>query len=118
MADKINKPRIFEGYIANWRNYPKDEVKVRVARPSVLAPSRELLSESNRLKKRYGRERAWELSGYEERFRREILSNPKAMAKLWEIRELARTRRVRLICYERNPPCHRFILMKLIEELE
>jgi len=114
----MNKPRIFEGYIANWRNYPKDEIKIRVARPSVLAPSQELLSEFNRLKERYGRERAWELSGYEARFRGWILGSPKAMAKLREIRELARTRRVRLICYERNPPCHRFILMKLIEEVE
>jgi len=118
MADKINKPRIFEGYIANWRNYPRDEVKVRVARSSLLASSRELLNEFNHLKKRYGRERAWELSRYEERFRREILSNPRAMAKLREIKELARTHRVRLICYEKNPPCHRFILMKLIEEVE
>jgi len=118
MADRVDKPRIFEGYIANWRNYPEDEVKVRVARLSVLAPSQELLSEFNRLKKRYGRERAWELSGYEERYKREILSDPKAMAKLREIKELARTRNVRLICYEKNPPCHRFILMKLIEEVE
>jgi len=56
MADKVNKPRIFEGYIANWRNYPKDEVKVRVARPSVLVPSQELLSQFNHLKKKFGRE--------------------------------------------------------------
>jgi len=75
MANRTDKPKIFEGYIANWRNYPQDEVKVRVARPSVLAPSRELLSEFNRLKKRYGRERAWKLSGYEERFKRENLSD-------------------------------------------
>jgi len=95
-----------------------DEFKVRVARPSVLAPSQELLSEFNRLKKRYGQERSWELSGYEERFRGEILSSPRAMAKLREIKELARTRNVRLICYEKNPPCHRFILMKLIKEVK
>jgi len=87
-----------------------------VARPSILAPSRELLSEFNRLKKRYGRERAWELSGYEGRYKRGILSDPKAMVKLREIKELARTRRVRLICYEKSPPCHHFILMKLIEK--
>jgi uncharacterized protein YeaO (DUF488 family) len=118
MADRLNKPRIFEGYIANWKSYPKDEVKVRVARPNVLAPSQELLGEFNRLKRMYGRERAWELSRYEERFKREILNNPEAMAKLKEIRELAKNRSVRLICYEKNPPCHRFILMKLIEEGE
>jgi hypothetical protein len=34
-----------EGYIGKWKKYPKDEVKVRVARPSVLAPSKELLKD-------------------------------------------------------------------------
>lgn len=60
MADGVNTPRIFEGYIANWKSYPKDDVKVRVTRPGVLAPSQELLGEFNRLKRMYGRERAWE----------------------------------------------------------
>jgi len=34
-----------EGYIGRWKKYPKNEVKVRVARPSVLAPSKELLKD-------------------------------------------------------------------------
>jgi len=34
-----------EGYIAKWKKYPKDEVKIRFARPSVLAPSNELLKD-------------------------------------------------------------------------
>lgn len=34
-----------EGYIGRWKRYPKDEVKIRVARPSVLAPSNELLKD-------------------------------------------------------------------------
>lgn len=127
MADRGNKPRIFEGYIGNWKNYPKDEVKIRVARPSVLAPSLELLSEFVKAKKYWmakglteleARKKAWEEIGYETRFRREILNNPKAMAKLKEIKDLAKNRNVRLICYEKNPPCHRFILTKLIEEEE
>jgi uncharacterized protein YeaO (DUF488 family) len=54
---------------------------------------------------------------YEERFRREILSNPKAVMKLREIRKLAETKDVRLICYEKNPPCHRFVLMDLINSV-
>lgn len=127
MADRGNKPRIFKEYIGNWKNYPKDEVKIRVARPSVLAPSLELLSAFMKLKKCWmgkglteleARKKAWEEIDYETRFRREILNNAKAMAKLKEVKELAKNRNVRLICDEKNPPCHRFILMKLLEELE
>lgn len=98
-----------EGYIAKWKKYPEDEIKIRVARPSILGPSKELL--------------AGAMSGrvdwpeYERRFRAEILGNEKAMAKLKEIKELAEKKDVRLICYEKNPPCHRFILMDLIAKL-
>jgi len=34
-----------EGYIGNRRKYPKDEVKIRVARPSCLGPSESLLKD-------------------------------------------------------------------------
>jgi len=34
-----------EGYIGRWKKYPKHEVKIRVARPSVLVPSNELLKD-------------------------------------------------------------------------
>jgi len=27
-----------EEYIGNWKNYPKDEIKIRVARPTVFKP--------------------------------------------------------------------------------
>jgi len=115
-----------EGYIAKWRKYPKDEVKIRVARPSVLAPSKKLLGDfkaaeregkESGLKKLEARKLAWDKADYERRFRAEILSNPKALAKLKEIKELAKEKDVRLICYERKPPCHRFILMDLINSL-
>jgi len=98
-----------EGYIARWKKYPKDEVKVRVARPSVLAPSKELLKD--------WKEGKIDWDAYERRFRKEILSNPKAVAKLKEIKKLAEEKDVRLICYEKNPPCHRFILIDLINSL-
>ena len=98
-----------EGYIAKWREYPKDEIKIRVARPSVLAPSKQLLEDWKEGKI------SWE--EYEERFRKEILSNPKALKKLREIKELAKKKDVRLICYEKNPPCHRFILIEMIKNL-
>ena len=95
-----------EGYIGKWKKYPKDEVKVRVARPSVLAPSKELLKDFKEGKI------GW--AEYEKRFRNEVLNNPKAMARLREIKKLAEEKDVRLMCYEKNSPCHRFILIDLI----
>lgn len=97
-----------EGYIGKWSRYAKDEVKIRVARPSVLAPSERLL------KRWKGGKIDW--AEYERRFREEILSNP-AVAKLREIKKLAEEKDVRLICYEKNPPCHRFILIDMVREL-
>ena len=111
-----------ESYIANWRNLPDDAVKVRVAHPSVLAPSETLLSAFMEAKKRWmakglteleARKKAWKEIDYESRFRREVLNNPKAMAKLKEIQELAKENDVYLICYEKEPPCHRFILIQM-----
>ena len=98
-----------EGYIAAWKKYPVDEVKVRVARPSVLGPSKALLEDY--------KEGKIDWAGYESRFREEMLGNPKAMAKLREIKKLAERKDVRLICYEKNPPCHRFTLIDLIRSL-
>jgi len=98
-----------EGYIGKWKKYPRNEIKIRVARPSVLAPSKELLKDFKEGKIDWG--------AYERRFRKEILSNPKALAKLRKIKKLAEEKNVRLICYEKNPPCHRFILIDLINSL-
>lgn len=98
-----------EGYIGKWKKYPKNEVKVRVASPSVLAPSKELLKDFKEGKTDWG--------AYDRRFRKEILDNPEAVAKLKEIKKLAEEKDVRLICYEKNPPCHRFILIDLINSL-
>lgn len=115
-----------ESYIANWRNLPDDAVKIRVARPSVLAPSETLLTAFMEAKKSWmakglteleARKKAWEEVDYEDRFRREILNNPKAMGKLKEIRKLAEEKDVYLICYEKEPPCHRFILLDLTSSL-
>jgi len=101
---------ILEGYIAKWNTYPKDEIKIRVARPSILAPSEDLLRD---YKNGYI---TWE--EYENRFREQILNNPDAMALLITISEMSKIQNVRLICYEKNPPCHRFLLIKIIEEIE
>jgi len=64
-----------------------------------------------------GRRNGSDWGAYERCFQKEILSNPKALAKLKEIKKLAKEKDVRLICYEKNPPCHRFILIDLINSL-
>jgi uncharacterized protein YeaO (DUF488 family) len=97
-----------EGYLAKWDSYPKHEVKIAVTRTakSVLSPSWKLLNDYKTGKI------DWE--EYARRFIREM-DKPEAQAKLQRIRELAKTKDVRLICYEKNPPCHRFILLELIK---
>jgi len=99
-----------ESYISMWNKLPHDAIKVRVARPSVLSASKELLND-------YKKERiTWQ--EFEARFRKEIRSNPKAMAELKRLKGLSQEKDVYLICYEKNYPCHRFILIDLINELQ
>lgn len=98
-----------ESYIANWKNLPVNAVKIRVARPSILSPSKELFSDYKQGKME------WE--DYEKRFRNEILNSKEAMDALRDISELSKGPDVYLICYEKNYPCHRFILIDMIKEL-
>lgn len=98
-----------EGCIARCKDYSKDEIKVRVTRPSVLAPKKDLFY--SRKSKKIG----WK--EYKKRYKNQILKDPKAIAALVHLKNLAKDRNVRLICYEVNPPCHRFILLDIIKEL-
>jgi uncharacterized protein YeaO (DUF488 family) len=98
-----------ESYISLWKTLPADAIKVRVARPSILSASKELFTAYKTGKI------SWE--EFEKRFRKEIQSNPKAMAELKRLKTLSQTKDVYLICYEKNYPCHRFILMDLIQKL-
>lgn len=120
----MNVGEIREGYIAKWKTYPTDEVKIRVARPSVLGPSKKLLDSyllaKNQCKKNKWdancRQWAYEAIHYRIRYRGEINENPAALKKILEITALVLNgKNVRLICYERNAPCHRFILKRMIE---
>ncbi len=98
-----------ESYISMWNKLPADAVKVRVARPSVLSPSLALFRESKE-----GRI-TWQV--FEERFRKEMTSNPKAIAELKRLKQLSEQKDVYLICYEKTYPCHRFILLDLMKDL-
>ena len=101
---------IKESYISMWNKLPNDAIKVRVARPSVLSPSKELFYDYKE-----GRIN-WE--EFETRFKKEILNNPKAIGELKRLKELSQEKDVYLICYEKKYPCHRFILLNLIKELK
>ncbi|HVQ00493.1 MAG TPA: DUF488 domain-containing protein [Candidatus Thermoplasmatota archaeon] len=98
-----------ESYISKWKDLPAGVVKVRVARPSVLAPSEDLFHD-------YKEGRIdWRV--FEQRFRKEMRDSSKAVAELQRLKALSRDKDVYLICYEKSYPCHRFILLDLINEL-
>lgn len=99
-----------ETYLANLKNIPPNAVRVRVARPSLLSPSKELLKCW-----KYGY-LTWD--GYTVWYVGEIINKPEATKKMREIKELAKIQDVYLYCYEKEPPCHRFILMKLINSID
>jgi uncharacterized protein YeaO (DUF488 family) len=101
---------LLEGYIAQWKNYPKDEIKVRVARPSMLSPSKDLLKDY--------KEGLIDWGSYQVRFTKQIRENPMAMIALRHYAVISKTQDIRLICYEKNPPCHRFILMDMINSIK
>ena len=92
-----------------WNKLPRDAVKVRVARPSVLSPSDELFHAY--------KEGGIKWEEFETRFRHEILGNPEALRELRRLRDLSSRKDVYLICYEKEYPCHRFILLDLIKGL-
>jgi len=104
------KPKLLEGYIAKWKSYPTDEVKIRVCRPGPLGTPKDLgkLWEDKKID--------WD--EFELRYLLHVMMNDKARDALAKIVLMLRQgQTVRLICYEKNPPCHRFTLKKAIEIL-
>lgn len=101
-----------ESYLAKWKDIPKDAKKIAVTRTakSILAPSVALLEDwkSGKI--------SW--SEVETRYRKEILDSPSAVRYMKEIKYMSATEDVYLVCYEKRPPCHRFILTSLIKELD
>ena len=112
-------PNIEEGYFGNLKNYPENEVLIVVSRyyprwlrkglifHPELAPSMTLLSE-------YRSERmSWE--EYEKCFREEM-KEEKAQESIDGLAWASQYDTFRLLCYEKEPPCHRFILIDMINE--
>lgn len=113
---------IAEGYFGQIKNYPETDWLICVARkypwfvkrnvmghlPS-LAPSKELLAD-------------WKAGNidwdtYDSRFRLEIGEAGQSISDLAYVgikHEQGET--VRLMCWEKNPPCHRFILLDMLSE--
>jgi uncharacterized protein YeaO (DUF488 family) len=102
---------LIEGYIGKWNEYPEDEVKIRVARPSLLSPSKELLD-------RYKKDNlSWD--EYRQQFILQVTGDSQAVEQLHKIQEQSQKENIRLICYEKNPEhCHRSILLELINLME
>jgi len=102
---------LIEGYLAKIHTYPKDEIKivVTVSAKSILAPSWGLLEAYKAGRFTWG--------VYERIFRLQMTKSPEAMAEMRRIKELAKIKDVRLICYEKEYPCHRFILIEIINEM-
>ena len=113
---------IKEGYLAKMKSYPESDLMLVVMRwhpryhskgflwvPD-LAPSSLLLTEY-----KAGR-MDWE--PYEKHYRNEM-DTLKAQNLILHYAEKARKGQViRLLCIERDPPCHRFILKDIMEEDE
>jgi uncharacterized protein YeaO (DUF488 family) len=78
-------------------------------RGHVLSPSWALLNDykANRV--------TWE--EYDRRFRIEMAA-PAAVAEMKRLKKLAKDQDVYLVGYEKEPPCHRFILLDLMSGMD
>jgi len=108
-----------EGYFGNFKNYPKGETLIAVSRyyPRFLGKSirwRPELAPSKKLLADY-KEGSLPWEEYEKRFRKEMESGP-AQHAINEIITYSQYSLFRLLCYEKKPPCHRFILIDIINE--
>lgn len=100
---------IKQTYLSNLKNLPPGSLRIRVCRPSLLAPSKKLLDEYKSGKI------SW--NEYSDHFRLQLLANKDAFESLFKLKGLAETRDVYLYCYEKDPRhCHRSILMKILKD--
>lgn len=100
-----------ESYLAVMKNLPNDSVKIVVTRRagSVLSPSWDLLDDYKSGKINW--------DGYVERFKQEM-NNDICIAAMRKIKWLSKDKDVYLICYEKRYPCHRFLLIDMINKLD
>ena len=103
---------------------PKDQL-VYVARNrgnNELAPSENSLKEFKKKSSEYGEtseahNKVFKETNYEQRFRKEILSNPDALKKLEKFSNESKEKDIYFVCYEGpTKACHRRILLRICEE--
>lgn len=100
-----------ESYLANMKNLPEDAVKILVTRTTghVLSPSWRLLSDY-----KHGKI-SWD--EYTKRFRQEM-NNDECIAAMRKIKWMSKEKDIFLLCYEKSYPCHRFLLIDMINKLD
>lgn len=115
-----------ESYTAKLKTLPKDAIKIAVGYQSIFSPSDTLLKEFNEIKSKLmkkgmnepeARKKAWQQTDFEKRYRNEVNSKPDIIEKLKEIKTLAKQEDVFLYCYCGKKPCHRFLLIDMIQHL-
>jgi|SRR5659263_179832 len=96
------------GNVENVRRANSGAIMIDVTRRagSVLSPSWDMLNEY------FARKITWD--GYISRFLREM-DTPVCKTEMLRIGELARTKDVYLVCFERVGNCHRFLLVDMIK---
>ena len=112
---------ITEGYFGQIKNYPETDVLICVARKypwfvkkglmehcRSLAPHPDLLSDWK------NGSITWE--EYEKRFRFDMRAHTQPLRQFRHYRDLAKSKVVRFMCWEKSPPCHRFILVEMFSE--
>lgn len=100
-----------ESYLAVMKRLPEDAIPIVVTRRagSLLSPSWDLLNDYKDGKINW--------DGYVERFKKEM-DNELCITQMMQIKEMAKIKDVYLICYENRYPCHRFLLIDMINKLD
>jgi uncharacterized protein YeaO (DUF488 family) len=94
------------------RHLPPNALKIVVTATakSPLAPSWGLIKAWN------ARPRSLNWQEYQKRYRKEISENHEALKLLQKIKTISQHKDVYLICYEKQFPCHRFILLDMLQK--
>lgn len=100
-----------ETYLANMKKLPRDAIKIVVTRSAghILSPSKKLLRDY--------KDRSIDWNEYIRRFTLEM-DNDACKDAMREIKLIAENQDVYLICYEKEYPCHRFLLIDMINKLD
>ncbi len=105
---------IKETYLAALRYGKKDPFATYIMVARKVNPSNPLVPSAQLLADWKGGSITWDQ--YIARYKAEI-DNETTQKYLRELKELSKTKDIYLVCYEKNPPCHRFILKQILDEM-